>query len=330
MAVGKIGRSIKYIFVSLTLVITIIIALLIINDQKSIIVNTSSIGDPLSGSSETVTSSTATSSTVTSSTTVSSEIILSEKTTSSELTSSKASSSITSTSSANSSTSSQITVTPTTTAEKKAYVKNNSSNYTDGLIEFMGKYDEVIDYVYDYPKYQNNVTPSTLSESFGKGTFPLLIQWDSRWGYQKYSTSLVGVSGCGPTAVTMVYAGLTGKHDETPGSVADLCVKYGYYTPGSGTSWSLMTEGVKKLGLSSQQLTLSKSNMTSELAKGRPLICSVRPGDFTTSGHFIVITGYSNGNFTVNDPNSRINSAKTWDYETLGPQIKNLWSFWEA
>ncbi|MCD8152609.1 MAG: C39 family peptidase [Clostridiales bacterium] len=35
------------------------------------------------------------------------------------------------------------------------------------------------------------------------------------------------------------------------------------------------------------------------------------PGDFTTGGHFIVLTGIdSDGNVIVNDPNSRINSEK--------------------
>lgn len=300
MAKTKKVRCVKYIFVLLTLVLTLFIAVLIIGVNKGKAV-------PVSSSSSSESSSQSSSATISDDSTTSSTF-----------------------SSDNSSSDSQLSVVPTTTAQKKTYVEDNKSEYTDGLIEFMNKYDEVVDYVYDYPKNMNNVTPKTLSENFSKGTYPLLLQWDSRWGYQKYSTSLVGVSGCGPTAVAMVYAGLTGKNDQTPGSVAEMCVKKGYYTPGSGTSWSLMTEGVKNLGLSSKQVSLSKSNMTTELNNKRPLICSMKPGDFTKSGHFIVITGYKNGEFTVNDPNSRINSEKAWDYETLSSQIKNIWSFRKA
>ena len=30
--------------------------------------------------------------------------------------------------------------------------------------------------------------------------------------------------------------------------------------------------------------------------------------------------------FTVNDPNSRTNSKKTWTYEQLEGQIRNIWA----
>ena len=30
--------------------------------------------------------------------------------------------------------------------------------------------------------------------------------------------------------------------------------------------------------------------------------------------------------FRVNDPNRRANSEKLWSYETLEPQIRNLWA----
>ena len=49
------------------------------------------------------------------------------------------------------------------------------------------------------------------------------------------------------------------------------------------------------------------------------------PGDFTTTGHFIVLTGTKNGMICINDPNSVKNSEKLWDYEQIKGQIKNIW-----
>ncbi len=66
------------------------------------------------------------------------------------------------------------------------------------------------------------------------------------------------------------------------------------------------------------------------LKKGNPIICSMGPGDFTTAGHFIVLVGVEEGKIKVNDPNSKERSSKLWDYETLEPQIKNLWVFEKA
>ena len=61
---------------------------------------------------------------------------------------------------------------------------------------------------------------------------------------------------------------------------------------------------------------------------GRLIICILGPGDFTTTGHFIVLTGVDeNGGIIVNDPNSIINSKKSWDIEQLMHQIRNLWSY---
>ena len=51
-------------------------------------------------------------------------------------------------------------------------------------------------------------------------------------------------------------------------------------------------------------------------------------GDFTDGGHFIVITGYKDGQFSVNDPYSVINTQKKWDYNRLAPQISGLWAFY--
>ena len=53
----------------------------------------------------------------------------------------------------------------------------------------------------------------------------------------------------------------------------------------------------------------------------------MRKGDFTTTGHFIVLVGIEDGKIKVNDPNSKERSNLLWDYERLEYQIKTLWEF---
>ena len=65
--------------------------------------------------------------------------------------------------------------------------------------------------------------------------------------------------------------------------------------------------------------------MKQALDQGSVIICSMRPGDFTTTGHFILLRGYDENGFLVNDPNSRKNSEKQWNYDALSGQIKCLW-----
>ena len=83
----------------------------------------------------------------------------------------------------------------------------------------------------------------------------------------------------------------------------------GYYVEGTGTAWALMSQGAATMGLSAQELTLSDSRIRERLVAGAPIICSMGPGDFTDSGHFIVLSALnSDGTIQIRDPNSPKNS----------------------
>lgn len=57
------------------------------------------------------------------------------------------------------------------------------------------------------------------------------------------------------------------------------------------------------------------------------VIASVAPGDFTITGHFIVVAGADDaGRFVVRDPNSAERSARAWDAQRVLSQCRNLWA----
>lgn len=90
----------------------------------------------------------------------------------------------------------------------------------------------------------------------------------------------------------------------------------------------LFTDGAAKLGLVGREVAASASAVTDELAAGHPLVASMRPGDFTTTGHLVVIAGVDEaGNYVVHDPNSPERSAVTWSPELVLGQCAVLWSF---
>lgn len=203
-------------------------------------------------------------------------------------------------------------------------ILENRSAYPDDLLSMLCRNPEMLDFVLGYPEHRGETLGDSVGET-AKGTFPLLLQYDPRWGYAAYADNIVAVNGCGPTCLAMAIAGLTGE-DVTPAAVADYAAREGYYAAGQGTSWSLMTEGCAAFGVAGEELPLSQGVMEKALREGAVIVCSMRPGDFTTSGHFILITGAADGGFSVNDPNSSERSARLWDYDTLAPQIKNLWA----
>jgi hypothetical protein len=125
----------------------------------------------------------------------------------------------------------------------------------------------------------------------------------------------------------MVYVALTGGDDLDPAGMAAFSERGGYVS-GAMTSWSLMTSGAAQLGLVAEELPADAGRVRETLAEGHPIICSVRPGDFTTVGHFIVLAGLAeNGEAIVQDPNSAERSARTWDIQRVLDQCANLWAF---
>lgn len=156
---------------------------------------------------------------------------------------------------------------------------------------------------------------------------PYLYQTDTAWSERSYAGATIGESGCGPTCLSMVYVYLTGKTDKDP---ASLCAfsELGGYVDGGLTAWTLMTDGAAQLGLTSEEVSADASRIAAELEAGHPVIASMRPGDFTTTGHFIVLAGIDDaGNLTVRDPNSPDRSAQTWSIDTVLAQCANLWAF---
>lgn len=197
---------------------------------------------------------------------------------------------------------------------------------SDTLRELLENNPETVDFIKNYPSMKDNPPAGDIGEVI-KGVIPHLLQWDERWGYQIYGDNMIAVNGCGPTAISMVAAGLTGDSSVTPYKVAKTAEEQGYYTGESGTSWSLMTDGAQQWGIRGEELGLSREEIFSALENGQPVICSMRPGDFTTTGHFIVLAGVEDGKIRVNDPNSVKRSEELWDYETLEYQINNLWAY---
>ena len=203
-----------------------------------------------------------------------------------------------------------------------------TQEYPEGLKRLLESNPEARSFVMDYPSKKDSHPVIDLSGEVTKGTIPLFLQWDERWGYETYGDGLLALTGCGPTCLSMVRCGLSGDTDWNPYQVAQLAQRQGYYEPGAGSSWTLMSEGAESLGLMASEVVFDEEHIRAALTEGCPIICSMGPGDFTTAGHFIVLTGTDDdGKIKVCDPNSRKRSEKTWDLSDLMAQMKNIWAY---
>lgn len=201
------------------------------------------------------------------------------------------------------------------------------SDYPQSLIDLLDRNKEAKDFVLSYPQEKSKKHRINMQKYENCDTVPLFMQWDKRWGYMQYGNDVAGLTACGPVCLSMVATYLLQDTDYSPDYMIQWAIDNGYCVEGSGSLWTLISEGGEQLGMDVTELPLDKGRIIDNLTVGNPIICIMGPGDFTTKGHFIVMTGYENGKIRVNDPNSVRNSEDEWDYDEISDQIQNLWAF---
>lgn len=209
-------------------------------------------------------------------------------------------------------------------------IGENIDLYPRELLALALKNSEAAEFVAGWPDSIGRTYSADRIDVSGdvtEGELPYFVQWDARWGYAAYGGGVMGLTGCGPTCLSMVAVGLTGDKSANPLAVADYSAARGWYVEGVGTDWDLMRAGAEHFKLSWRELPLDAERICAALDAGDPVIASMGPGDFTDSGHYIVLRSYESGGFHVLDPNSPENSGEVWPYSKIQNQIMNLWAY---
>jgi hypothetical protein len=212
-----------------------------------------------------------------------------------------------------------------------AEISKNSSLYLESMLTALANNPEMADFVSGYLD-GNKGTVEGLTYSEKEQEYPLFLQWDTRWGYLSYGdNSNIGLSGCGPTCMSMVLYYLTDDEMLTPDKLAAYAMNNNYYVEGTGTgtgtAWAFMEDIPPLYGIKISEPRVTERAIKAELDKGAVIICTMGEGDFTVSGHFIVIYGYDEAGFKVNDPNCVARSRKRWAFDEIEQQIKKIWAY---
>ncbi len=202
-------------------------------------------------------------------------------------------------------------------AEKEARKNNNAINYNG--IEVVSSMNQVA---------TNGEWVLNLTEAELAADHPLLLQYDSRWATFPYGTGTMKSSACGPTSFAMVITALTDITNASPPMVATYSMNHNYYVTGCGTSHALFTVGCSDFGLYCNEIGVDEYQMKAAIDRGEMLVLSVHYGNFTHSGagHFIVIYGYNENGFMVNDPGSYERSCKYWPYDVIAGDINKIYA----
>lgn len=207
--------------------------------------------------------------------------------------------------------------------DKKAqWVYDNFYNLDDVDAYLTGNDPDTIEFVY-------NKNHKFTDFNFYKGESvklkrktPYYLQWDNRWAYDNLYPTNIGISGCGPTSLSMIISRLT----NTLIYPNEMAQKASKFMNDGGMDWAFIDHISKEYNLKVTDINLDKDKMIKALEDG-PLLISVGRGYFTLYGHILVIDSYKDGKFIINDPNSVKNSIIEWDYDDISDQILKIWKF---
>lgn len=187
-------------------------------------------------------------------------------------------------------------------------------------LEFILHYPEYIG-TQDSPDYPGSID---MSGDYTPVRVPEYYQYDIRWGYKSYAGNVMGITGSGPTALSMVASYLLGNADMNPAWMASFAENNNYTMEG-GTSWSLMSDGAIGLGIDVTPITADQTRIERNLDVGNIVMCLMGPGDFTDSAQYILIVGYNDEGYEIRDPGSPARTAVRWQFNDLSMQMDGCW-----
>lgn len=166
----------------------------------------------------------------------------------------------------------------------------------------------------------------TLLQSAGAVDVVFYLQTDSRWAELYYGgTDTIKKYACGPTSMSIVISSLT-EIKIDPVQMAAWAYQNNYWYPESGSLHSLIPDAAAAFGLQSEgveNVPGAGDKIKQALKSGKLVVALMGKGQFTQSGHFIVLRGVTeDGKILVADPASEERTNQSWDIETITEEAK--------
>ena len=211
-------------------------------------------------------------------------------------------------------------------------VYNGETYFADHVFSLTEEQQELaVDYAYNLSLFLSNGLiqnlegwadagiPSLGDVRFTDGTTEVVYynQLDERYAGEPYGTDHIGGYGCGPAAMAIVVSSLTGEVVD-PVQMAAWSYENGYWCKGGGSYHALIPAAAENWELAVEGCSVSEpQRILDALAEGKLVVAIMSKGQFTKSGHFIVLRGVQDGKILVADPASYNRSGQLWDLSII-------------
>ena len=214
-------------------------------------------------------------------------------------------------------------------SEDAKYIYDHADLYPESFLKLGANRPRALAFVRGYADKRNTfdkITSKPEESHELNRKFPLYILWDKRWGYREYEEPYA-IIGCGPTTATMIINGYGGS--ENPLAIMDEMREKNYYLKNIGTSWEGIRELLASRGIGSDDLPTVESKHKRHLDTGNPILINIGKSKFTNIGHYMLIVGYNDKGFIINDSNSIEYSLRELPFDELTQIIKGAWTLYK-
>lgn len=217
------------------------------------------------------------------------------------------------------------------TDERAKFAIDNADLYPE--IWFRMLYSEsesTFDFAYNYPFNKDNYKSMTFTdEELNSEEIPAVYMNDTRWSYELGGA--VKTDGCVAVSVTM--ANLYLNHDSSvdPVKIISYASEMGYFGLG-GIGQENVSDIMTHFGMTSEEYVFDKKNgekiTESELksavdTEDAVVIAAVQGGTF--GNHALIIRGYDENGFYINDPADPQKTASQWSFEVFENELVRYW-----
>ena len=211
------------------------------------------------------------------------------------------------------------------TDERAKFAIDNSELYPEYWFKML--YDESnFEIAYNYPFMKGNYKTMSFTEEELNGA--AIYMNDRRWIYEDFS---IKTQGCAAVVITMANLYLNHNEEVDPVKVIKYADEMGYSGLG-GINQANVIDILEYFGMTSEEHVFDKDNgekiTESELkvavdTDGAVVMAAVK-GD-TFGRHALIIRGYDENGFYINDPASPEKTAMQWDFEVFENELTRYW-----
>ena len=164
------------------------------------------------------------------------------------------------------------------------------------------------------------------------------LQTDPKWDACDYSAkgeqTTIGASGCGPTAMAMVLATWVDK-SVNPKTECAWALAHGFKAPHQGTYYGYFEAAGRRYGLNTYRLNYTNlygnaksayhAQAKDALDRGALVIACMGKGNWTRSGHYVLVWKIVGNVVYINDPASTKPVRTRGAYSLFKWQVKYYW-----